>query len=224
MKKLTIIAMIIIFSVTSLFGQISTVRAQDSGNIAIPQEILDMLPDELSEVLTNKTLTQDQYDLVVELMEKEAAEINDTPIADSGEFTTFASNVNPANCQFDVGVNYCFRIDPANSSTKEPYHVHIYEKKNHVYCFRLNDFRECDAGKNRIHKFDDLPTAVKDGVMANKKVQERVKIYNPEAQKWSDSIPGIKNLAIAAIVVLLVFTPIPGDEYVAWAYFLRAIA
>gem|GEM_PF-5825152 len=42
-------------------------------------------------------------------------------------------------------------------------------------------------------------------------------------QKWSDNIPFIKTLAISAIIVALVVTPIQGDEYVAWAYFLRAI-
>ncbi|AHN24344.1 hypothetical protein T479_15485 [Lysinibacillus varians] len=51
-----------------------------------------------------------------------------------------------------------------------------------------------------------------------------IKVYSPDAQKWSDNIPFIKTLAISAIVVALVVTPIPGDEYVAWAYFLRAIA
>ena len=89
---------------------------------------------------------------------------------------------------------------------------------------RLDNFKPCDAGKNKVSKFDDLPTAVKEGVMGNKKVQERVKIYNPDAQKWSKSIPFIKTLAISVIVVALVVTPIPGDEYVAWACFLRAIA
>ncbi|MGF9975918.1 hypothetical protein [Viridibacillus arvi] len=88
----------------------------------------------------------------------------------------------------------------------------------------MNDLKECDKSKNQIHKFDDMPTSVKEGIVEHKKVQEKVLGYNPDAKKWANSIPFIKSLAISVIVVALVVTPIPGDEYIAWAYFLRAVA
>jgi len=89
---------------------------------------------------------------------------------------------------------------------------------------RLDNFGPCDQKNNTVSTFDDLPKDVKIGVMGNAKVKERVKIYNPNAQNWADAIPFITTLAIGVIVVALVLTPIPADEYVAWAYFLKAIA
>lgn len=171
-------------------------------------------------MIMGKKITQEQYDLYLELVEKES---NSTLPNSPEEITPFASNVNPKNCTYDLGSNYCFRIDPANSSTKEPYHVHIYKKQVHYYCMRLDNLKECDKSKNQVHKFDDLPEIVKIGVMENKKVQERVIAYNPSAPKWASNIPLIKTLAISVIVLALVATPIPGDEYIAWAYLLRAL-
>ncbi|MEK4405949.1 hypothetical protein MKZ26_16470 [Sporosarcina sp. FSL K6-6792] len=188
--------------------------------IDIPQDVLDNIPEEIKAMIEGKKITKEQYDLYLELIEKES---NPVLPSTTEEITPFASNVNPKNCTFDLGNTYCFRIDPANSSTKEPYHVHIYKKQVHYYCMRLDNLEECDKLKNQVHKYDDLPEAVKVGVMANKKVQERIIAYNPSAPKWANSIPFIKSLAISVIVIALVVTPIPGDEYVAWAYLLKAL-
>lgn len=225
MKKVINLVLIVTLVFTLWIPQLNA-QESEVEEIPVPTEILDSLPRELKEILSGKTITKEQYELYLELKEKEKFESvnesqNDAP---NGNITIMASSVNPKNCTIDINKNYCFRIDAANSSTKEPYHIHIYQKQTHVYCMRLDNFQPCDQGNNTVDKFDDLPKEVKEGVMGNKKVQERVKVYNPEAQQWADSIPLIKTLAIALIVVALVFTPIPGDEYVAWAYFLRAIA
>lgn len=223
MKKIIATLMILVLTISMLPLSPNKVKAAEieTEKMDIPQEVLNSLPEEIQSMLSGEKITKEQYELYLELIEKEK---NEGDNSSSVEITPFASNVNPANCQYDLGSNYCFRIDSQNSSTGEPYHIHIYKKKVHIYCMRLDNFKECDKNKNDVHKFDDLPNVVKEGVMAHKKVQERVKVYNPDAQKWSDSIPFIKSLAISVIVVALVVTPIPGDEYVAWAYFLRAIA
>ncbi|MER2079775.1 hypothetical protein [Psychrobacillus psychrotolerans] len=222
MKKIFIITMMISLLFTGLFPLQSKVQAEEilSDRIEIPEEVLNSVPAEIKVLLESKTITKKQYELFLELAEKESRPSNDI---DNEGISPLASNVNPGNCQYDLGSSYCFRIDPANTSTKEPYHIHIYKKKVHQYCMRLDNFKECDASKNQVHKFDDLPTVVKEGIMKHNKVQERVKIYNPDASKWANAIPFIKTLAISVIVVALVVTPIPGDEYVAWAYFLKAI-
>jgi hypothetical protein len=225
MKKLLITSMIILLAFTSLLPYKAQGKeiTQSNVEILIPEKVLKNVPDEIRAMLSGKTISKEQYELYIELLESES-KLTIDPEQQGSLITPLASKINPSNCQYDLGSNYCFRIDPANSSTKEPYHVHIYQKKVHYYCMRLDNFKPCDANKNKVEKFNDLPDSVKEGVMGNKKVQERVKVYNPNAQKWSDSIPFIKTLAISVIVVALVVTPIPGDEYVAWAYFLRAIA
>jgi len=213
----------VLIVILSNFPHLNTNAAEiepKSTTIDIPQDVLDVIPEEIKAMIEGKKITKEQYDLYLDLVEKES---NPVLPSTTGEFTTFASNVNPKNCTFDLGSNYCFRIDPANSSTREPYHVHIYKKQVHYYCMRLDNLEECDKSKNQVHKFDDLPETVKVGVMGNKKVQERIIAYNPNAPKWADNIPFIKTLAISVIVIALVVTPIPGDEYVAWAYLLRAL-
>ncbi|MDW0109409.1 hypothetical protein [Sporosarcina aquimarina] len=222
MKKILISFLIVTILSTNI--QYLNVQAASTDSkdetIEIPQDVLNSVPEEIKNMIEGKQITQEQYDLYLELVDKESNPV--LPNA-NGEITTYASNVNPKNCTYDLGSNYCFRIDPANSSTKEPYHVHIYKKQVHYYCMRLDNLKECDKSKNQIHKFDDLPDTVKKGVMGNKKVQERVIAYNPNAPKWASNIPLIKTLAISVIVVALVVTPIPGDEYIAWAYLLRAL-
>ena len=72
--------------------------------------------------------TKEQYELYLELIEKEKnEEYTSSPI----EITSLASNVNSQSCEYDLGSNYCFRIDKQNSSTVKPYHIHSYKKKVH---------------------------------------------------------------------------------------------
>ena len=72
--------------------------------------------------------TKEQYELYLELIEKEKnEEYTSSPI----EITPLASNVNSQSCEYDLGSNYCFRIDKQNSSTVKPYHIHSYKKRVH---------------------------------------------------------------------------------------------
>ncbi|MEC0240811.1 hypothetical protein P4H66_13225 [Paenibacillus dokdonensis] len=76
----------------------------------------------MREILSGKKITKEQYDLYLELVEKEKSEVSVDESTSTG-VSIMASNVNPKNCTVDVGKNYCFRIDSANTSTGEPYHV-----------------------------------------------------------------------------------------------------
>ncbi|WP_035297068.1 hypothetical protein [Brevibacillus thermoruber] len=223
MKKWFNIFVLFVFMFHIVFPSSAVNAATNNQELMnIPEEVLKEIPLELQGIVKNKQITKKQYEAFLKLKEEESKN-NENPKAIDQTRTTKASKVNPKNCQYDLTSNYCFRIDGPEYNGHW-YHVHIYKKQTHYYCFRLDTFQECDKNKNQIHSFDDLPSTVKEKIMENKKVQERVLKYNPDAQDWADSIPGIKNLAISVIVVLLVLTPIPGDEYVAWAYFLRAIA
>lgn len=124
MKKvlITLMIFIIFFSNFSLVNtKAAEINPNDKIMMNIPQEVLDNVPEEIKSILVGKEITKKQYDLYLELVEKES---NPVLPNTTGEFTTLASSVNPKNCTYDLGSSYCFRIDPANSSTKEPYHIH----------------------------------------------------------------------------------------------------
>ena len=127
MKKILLLTLSLIFIFTVLVPN-SSIKAQESqsNNINIPEEVLNSLPEEIKDIVSGKQITQEQYDLYLNLLEKEKHQSIRIEGPDKG-FSTMASSVNPKNCTVDIGKNYCFRIDPANTSTNEPYHIHIYE-------------------------------------------------------------------------------------------------
>lgn len=137
--------------------------------------------------------------------------INSTNVAEA------ASSINPKNCTKDISNGWCYRLD-APHFNGDVYHVHIYKKTVHYYCIRLDNLSECDKGKNKVHKFGDLPGYVQDKVMNDKSVQDRAKQYNKSAQSWADKIPKWALVSAAAVLVALASITVffPGDDVFAW--------
>ncbi|MGF7046188.1 hypothetical protein J2T13_000650 [Paenibacillus sp. DS2015] len=75
MKKLFVFVLTVVFAFTILVPQ-SRVQAQESqsGEVQIPDEVLEALPEELREILTGRMITKEQYELYLELIEKENSE------------------------------------------------------------------------------------------------------------------------------------------------------
>jgi len=136
-----------------------------------------------------------------------------------------ASSVNSKNCNKDINHSWCYRVDNPHFNG-DVYHVHIYKKSVHYYCIRLDNLSECDKKKNKVHKYESLPTYVQDKVMNDSKVKEHVKKYNKNAQGWANKIPKWALVSAAAVLVALSAITVffPGDDVFAWGVLLRALA
>lgn len=145
------------------------------------------------------------------------------PIGDDTAFA--ASSVNKKNCKKDIDKSWCYRLDGPHYNG-DVYHVHIYKKSTHYYCFKLSDLSECDSHKNKVHKMKDLPSGVSEKIMKDKSVQDRAKQYNKSAQSWADKIPKWALVSAASVLVALATITVffPGDDVFAWGVLLRALA
>ena len=116
---------------------------------------------------------------------------------------------------------YSIRLDPPHFSG-DVYHVHFYKKTDHLYCMRLDNLQICDEKKSDR---DSVPNWLMEECMNNKKVQDRIKAYNPTIERSSGVIKGLMVVGAGILVILAtinIFTG-PADDVGAWALFFSAL-
>lgn len=120
---------------------------------------------------------------------------------------------------------YKVRLDPPHFSGADicdVYHVHFYKNNVHIYCMRLDNLKVCD---NKKSDRDKVPEWLMDKILANSKVQKRVKDYNPAIEKNSGLIRVLLTLGAGILVILAAINVFagPADDIVAWSLFLSTL-
>lgn len=109
-------------------------------------------------------------------------------------------------------------------SAKPYYHLHFYQKRNHIYCLRLDNMQPCDGTKNNKSK---VPESVKIKAMAHPKVKKATAFHTPAINSnWVKNIA--KPLLIVGAAVLVVISAVniftgPIDDVAAWAALSAAL-
>jgi len=139
--------------------------------------------------------------------------------------TSQINSVSAAGKVYNAGGGWTYRVDTPDNA-KPYHHIHFFKRGKSVFCLRLDNMKPCDKRTNDYSSFDKLPSKVKSHVTENGFVQKAVKKENPKTDSWVKKIPKWALVSVATLAVFLGTATFffPGDDAVAWAFFLRAIA